>query len=275
MFTLGVVDSEGVQTKYITRKKLRKFLRLPAKDQPEHDFMIVLTNDTIKEIQSNVRRCDEPDNVGTEKAKRFLQTDWESFKKNPAYPIILEYKDSGFTPELPDGLPMERDMEHRIDVKYPNIAMYRQQWRLSPEQKAEIDKWVRDTIAKGLIRPSISPHAAPTFCVRKPVGWRIVHDYRYLNSNTIRQSVPMTRKEDVFDSMAGAYYLSCMDLMSAYYQVRMKMDHVKYTAFQAPSGLYEYLVVLMGVSNAPATMDRLTSSLFKGLPHTRSFYDDI
>ncbi|KAE8912562.1 hypothetical protein PF005_g18582 [Phytophthora fragariae] len=130
-------------------------------------------------------------------------------------------------------------------------------------------------IAKGLIRPSSSPHAAPTFCVRKPVGWRIVHDYRYLNSNTIRQSVPMTRKEDVFDSMAGAYYLSCMDLMSAYYQVRMKMDHVKYTAFQAPSGLYEYLVLPMGFSNAPATMHRLTSSLFKGLPHTRSFYDDI
>ncbi|KAG1704351.1 hypothetical protein DVH05_006359 [Phytophthora capsici] len=41
MFTLGVVDSEGIETKYITRKKLRKFLRLPAKDQPEHDFMIV------------------------------------------------------------------------------------------------------------------------------------------------------------------------------------------------------------------------------------------
>ncbi|KAE9005728.1 hypothetical protein PR001_g17374 [Phytophthora rubi] len=204
--------------------------------------MIVLTNDTIKEIQSDIRRSDEPDNVGTEKAKRFLQTDWESFKKNPAYPIILEYKDSVFTPELPDGLLMERDIEHRIDVKDPNIAI---------------------------------PHAAPTFCVRKPVGWRIVHDYRYLNSNTIRQSVPMTRKEDVFDSMAGAYYLSCMDLMSAYYQVRMKMDHVKYTAFQASSDLYEYLVLPMGFSNAPATMHRLTSSLFKGLPHTRSFYDDI
>ncbi|GMF19774.1 unnamed protein product [Phytophthora fragariaefolia] len=275
MFTLGVVDSEGVQTKNITRKKLRKFLRLPAKDQPEHDFMIALTNDTIKALQRDVRRRDEPTNVGTEKAKRFLQTDWESFKKNPAYPVIVEYKDSVFTPELPDGLSMERDIEHRIDVKDPNIAMYRQQWRLSPEQKAEIDKWVREMIAKGLIRPSISPHAAPTFCVRKLVGWRIVHDYRYLNSNTIRQSVPMTRKEDVFDSMAGAYYFSCTDLMSAYYQVRMKMDHVRYAAFQAPSGLYVYLVLPMGVSNAPATMHRLTSSLLKGLPHTRSFYDDI
>ncbi|KAJ8515350.1 hypothetical protein ON010_g18574 [Phytophthora cinnamomi] len=74
--------------------------------------------------------------------------------------------------------------------------------------------------------------------------------------------------------MAGAYYFSCMDLMSAYYQVRMKIDHVKYTAFQAPSGLHEYLVLRMGVSNAPATMHRLTSLLFKGLSHTRSFYND-
>ncbi|GMF57150.1 unnamed protein product [Phytophthora fragariaefolia] len=211
MFTLGVVDSEGVQTKYITRKKLRKFLRLSAKDQPEHDFMIALTNDTIKAIQRDVRRRDEPENVGTEKAKRFLHTDLGIVQEEP-------------------------------------------RWRLSPEQKAEIDKWVRETIAKELIRPSMGPHAVPTFCARKLVGWRI---------------------EDVFDSMAGAYYFSCMDLVSAYYQVQMKMDHVRYTAFHAPCGLYEYLVLPMGVSNAPATMHRLTSSLFKGLPHTRSFYDDI
>jgi hypothetical protein len=85
----------------------------------------------------------------------------------------------------------------------------------------------------------------------------------------------MTRKEDVLDAMSGAYYFSTMDLMSAYYQVRMREQDIKYTAFQAPSGLWEYLVLPMGVSNAPATMHRLTKSLFKGLSHTRSFYDDI
>ncbi|GMF48873.1 unnamed protein product [Phytophthora fragariaefolia] len=55
----------------------------------------------------------------------------------------------------------------------------------------------------------------------------------------------------------------------------MKTDHIKYTAFLAPRGLYEYLELPMGVRNAPATMHRLTSSLFKGLSHTSSFYDDI
>lgn len=118
-------------------------------------------------------------------------------------------------------------------------------------------------VSKRLIRPSISPHAAPTFCVRKPVGWRIVHDYRYLNSNTVRQSIPMTRKEDILDSMSGAFYFSTMDLLSAYYQVRMREEDIKYTAFQAPNGLWEYLVLPMGVCNAPVTMHRL------------GFYDDI
>ncbi|GMF47038.1 unnamed protein product [Phytophthora fragariaefolia] len=88
MFTHGVVDSEGVETKYITRKKLRKFLRLPAKDRPEHAFRIVLTNDTNQEIDRNIKRNDEPDNVGSEKAKRCLQTDWDSFKTNPELPVL-------------------------------------------------------------------------------------------------------------------------------------------------------------------------------------------
>ncbi|KAE9089080.1 hypothetical protein PF010_g19141 [Phytophthora fragariae] len=32
----------------------------------------------------------------------------------------------------------------------------------------------------------------------------------------------MTRKEDILDAMSGAYWFSTMDLMSAYYQVRMR-----------------------------------------------------
>ncbi|GMF44967.1 unnamed protein product [Phytophthora fragariaefolia] len=157
MFTLGVIESEGVETKYSTRKKLRKFLRLPAKDKPEHDFMIVLTNDTIKEVERDIKRNDEPDNAGSKKAKRFLQTDWESFKDNPVLPVLEAYQNTVFKPELPDGLPMDRDVEHRIDVKDPSVAMYRQQWRLSPEQKTEIDEWVREVISLGNLNPPNYP----------------------------------------------------------------------------------------------------------------------
>ncbi|KAG2997577.1 hypothetical protein PC121_g19184 [Phytophthora cactorum] len=66
-----------------------------------------------------------------------------------------------------------------------------------------------------------------------------------------------------------------MDLMSAYYQVRMRAEDIKFTAFQAPNALWEYLLLPMGVCNAPATMHRLTSKLFRVLENTKSFYDDI
>ncbi|GMF53405.1 unnamed protein product [Phytophthora fragariaefolia] len=127
-----------------------------------------------------------PNNVGSAKAQRYLETDWDNFRDNPAFQLLREYKDNVFQPELPEGLPEKRDIEHRIDVQDPKLAMYRQQWRQSPEQQREIVRWVEDMVKKKLIRLSISPHAAPTFCVRKPVGWIIVHDYRLTSTSNSR-----------------------------------------------------------------------------------------
>ncbi|POM71970.1 Hypothetical protein PHPALM_11394 [Phytophthora palmivora] len=210
MFTMGVADEIG-----ITRKKLNKFLKIKTKSIEEPDFMLVLSNETIKRDARTLQRQDQPASVATAKAQRYLETDWESFQNNPAFNLLAEYKDNVFRPKLPEGLPEEREIEHRIDIKDPNLAMYRQQWRQLPEQQREIVRWVVDMVKKKLIRPSISPLAAPMFCVLKPVGWRIVRDYRYLNSNTVQQSIPMTRKEDILDAMTGSYWLSTMDLMSA------------------------------------------------------------
>ncbi|KAE9068762.1 hypothetical protein PF010_g26933, partial [Phytophthora fragariae] len=60
MFTIGVVDETGVETKYIRRKKLRKFLRIKTKSIDEPDFMMVLTNETIKQVARSLQRRDQP-----------------------------------------------------------------------------------------------------------------------------------------------------------------------------------------------------------------------
>ncbi|GMF18580.1 unnamed protein product [Phytophthora lilii] len=158
MFTLCVVDEAGVQTKYITRKKLRKFLRIKTKIIDEPDFMLILSNETIKAVARSIQRRDQPDNVGSAKAQRYMETDWDSFRDNPAFELLLEYKDSVFRPELPERLPEKRDIEHRIDVKNFNLAMFRQQWRQSQKQQHEVVRWVEDMVRKKLICPSISPH---------------------------------------------------------------------------------------------------------------------
>ncbi|KAJ8574902.1 hypothetical protein ON010_g4312 [Phytophthora cinnamomi] len=163
MFTMGVVDESRVPTKFITRNKLRKFLRIKTKSINEPDFMLELSNETIKQVARSLQRRDQPDNVGSAKAQRYPETNWYNFRENPAFKLLTEYKDDVFRPELPKGLPEKLDIEHRIDVKDPNLAKYRQQWRQSPERQREIVRWVEDMVKKKLIRPSITPHAAPTF----------------------------------------------------------------------------------------------------------------
>ncbi|POM69577.1 Hypothetical protein PHPALM_14126 [Phytophthora palmivora] len=151
MFTMGVVDEIGVLTKYITRKKLKKFLRIKTKSDEEPDVMLVLSNETIKRVARTLQQQDQPASVVTAKAQRYLETDWESFQDNPAFKLLMEYKDNVFRPELPEGLPEKRGIEYRINVKDLNLAMYRQQWRQSPEQQREIVRWVIGMVKKKLI----------------------------------------------------------------------------------------------------------------------------
>ncbi|KAG3094578.1 hypothetical protein PI124_g17220 [Phytophthora idaei] len=90
--------------------------------------MLVLMNETIKQVARSLQRRDQLDNVGTTKAQRHLETAWDTFRSNSAFDLLVEYKDNVFRPEHPEGLTEKRDIEHRIDAKDANLAMYRQQW---------------------------------------------------------------------------------------------------------------------------------------------------
>ncbi|OWZ09875.1 Retroelement [Phytophthora megakarya] len=110
------------------------------------------------------------------------------------------------------------------------------------KQKFVAGRGTREMLAANMARSSTSPHGAPTFCVKKPDGWRIVHDYRAMNMNTVRRTMPMPRKDVILEKMQGSYYFSCLDLLSGYYQFRMREDGIPYTSFQTPDGLFEYVV---------------------------------
>jgi hypothetical protein len=67
-----------------------------------------------------------------------------------------------------------------------------------------------------------------------------------------------------------------MDLIWGYYQIKMKEEHIPYTAFATPDGLFEYLVMAMGTCGGPATMNRLAQKVFQDLRDImRIYFDDI
>ncbi|KAJ8519217.1 hypothetical protein ON010_g18100 [Phytophthora cinnamomi] len=91
MLAMDIVGESGVQTKYIRSKKLRKFLRIKTKKIDEPDFMVVMSNETIKHVARSLQRRDEPDNVGSAKAQRYLETDWDTFRENSAIDLLTPY----------------------------------------------------------------------------------------------------------------------------------------------------------------------------------------
>ena len=77
--------------------------------------------------------------------------------------------------------------------------------------------------------------------------------------------------------MEGSSVYSNIDLRDGYNHVLMRSKVVPLTAVSTPSGmLYEYLVLPQGVSNGPATFNRLVTHVFRPLrAYCRTYFDDI
>jgi hypothetical protein len=97
---------------------------------------------------------------------------------------------------------------------------------------------------------------------KKDQSLRLCVDYRPLNAVTIKNKYPLPRIDILFDQLAGAIVFSKVDLHSSYHQIKISPEDVPKTAFSTRYGLYEYLVMSFGLTNAPAHFMYLMNSVF-------------
>jgi hypothetical protein len=88
-------------------------------------------------------------------------------------------------------------------------------------------------------------------------------DYRDLNDVTIKKQIPTPRIEDLFYYMTGANVFSKIDLRSGYHQLKIWPKDVRKAVFTSRFGLYEFLVMSFGLTNAPAYFMYLLNNVFK------------
>jgi hypothetical protein len=184
--------------------------------------------------------------------------------------IEQEIQDILVVCEFPDvfpkdllGLPPERDVEFVIELKPGTTPISRRTYRMPPNELAELKTQLQDLLEKGFIRPSSSPWGCPAiFIKKKDQTLRMCVDYRPLNEVTIKNKYPLPQIDILFDQLTGAWVFSKIDLRSYYHQIRIRPEDIPKTAFTMRYGLFQYLVMSFGLTNAPAHFTYLMNSVF-------------
>ena len=154
------------------------------------------------------------------------------------------------------GLAPHRPLDHAIDLVDENTTPPRhKQYRLSANELEVVQQHVDDMLAKGWIRPSISLYGAPILFVCKKTGeLRMCVDFCSLNKQMHLDMFPIPHIHNLLNKFGKARIFSAVDLSSAYHQVCIKEGHKHKTAFLTLMSLFEYVVMPLSLTNAPATL---------------------
>lgn len=164
-------------------------------------------------------------------------------------PLLSDYADV-LRDKIPEGLPPERfaadgtPIEHVIEVAEGEKPYARNARPFTREEDEEVQRYLKEFMENGWIRPSLSPWAAPVLFVPKkpdPVtgkrSWRMCISYVALNSKTLnRIAYRLPRISELLSRISTAKYFSKMDLLSGFYQVRVRGNDIEKTAFTTPHG---------------------------------------
>jgi hypothetical protein len=124
-------------------------------------------------------------------------------------------------------------------------------YKMSAPELIELKTELQDLLDNGFIRPSSSLQGCPALIVsKKDKDLHLYVDYRPLNAITIKNKYPLPRIDIIFDQLARAQVFSKIDLHSSYLQIKIRAEDIPNTAFTMRYGLYEYLVMSFGLTNA-------------------------
>nr|GEW31076.1 putative reverse transcriptase domain-containing protein [Tanacetum cinerariifolium] len=161
-------------------------------------------------------------------------------------PVVREFPEV-FPEDLP-GIPPTRQVEFRIDLVPGATPIAREQYQLAPSEIKDLADQLQELTDKGFIRPSSSPWGAPN---------------RY----------PLPRIGDLFDQLQGSSVYSKIDLRSSYHQLRVREKDIPKTTFRTWYGHYEFQVMPIGLTNAPAVFMDLMNRVCK--PYLDKFVIDF
>ena len=150
--------------------------------------------------------------------------------------------------------------------------------RKSPEARkveAEILQQMRDA---GVVRPSNSDWCSPVLLVKKKDGsFRYCIDFRKLNQISKSDSYPLPNINECLEALGGNKFFASADLISGYWQMKVREEDIPKTAFTSGRRLWEFTRLPFGVTGGVPGFSRLMEKVLDGLQYEILvlFLDDI
>jgi hypothetical protein len=174
--------------------------------------------------------------------------------------IIDLYKQQSTTAR---GLGRTTLISHHIDTgDAPPIRQ--RYYRMSPEKQRILTEQVDEMLALDVVEHCESAWQSPVLIVKKKNGEpRFCLDSRKLNAITKKDAYNLPYISEILDNLRDARYLSSIDLSKAFWQITIAENDRDKTAFYVPGrGTLRFKTTAFGLTNAPATQQRLVDMMF-------------
>jgi len=264
----------------ITLKKGMKIAKI-------EDLNTVASIEKYEEPQQSIVAPESVERVTKEELENFYKE--YGFRINPALSeeqrlellqLLYNYR-RVFARSLAEIRPC-KNYQLQIDL-HSRRKMFRRQFRLSEEDKAEATRQILEMERAQIIQPSdTTEYNSAIFLVRKKDGSRrLVVDLRGINSLIIPKLIQLPKIDELLDAITEKKprFLSCCDVRSSFWQLELTENSRELTTFSAPDGRrFCYQRVPFGLQSAPSALVLYLANLFADKNRFHSLYiymDDI
>jgi hypothetical protein len=163
-----------------------------------------------------------------------------------------------------DQFPAHRPYDCLIDLEERHSSPFGPIYGLLEPELQALRDYLTENLAKGFIQHSKSPVGAPILFVKKKDGsLRLCVDYCRLNKITKKNRYPLPLILGLLDRLRTRKIFTKLDLRGAYNLLRIRPGDEWKTAFRTRYGHFEYTVMPLGLTNAPAIFQHLMNDIFR------------
>lgn len=167
--------------------------------------------------------------------------------------------------------------QHAIKLKEPE-KFIRKVYPIPRKYKNEVNAEIQKMLDYNIIERADSNFLNPLVVVKKTTGdIRLCLDMRNLNNLVKKEFDCAPTSEQLFIKCEGAKYMTKLDLTSSFWQIPIRRQDRKYTAFLYENKCYQHKVVPFGLATSlSAIVKCLEQALGPEVdPYTMIFVDDI